>query len=191
MREFPSSRNEIRQLALELIGFLKKNVKYAPTRPEWTLQNFNLLEKFFGKGENGLGLDCLCKITCSEFLWDFVAYIPYHGNLLVAESEWDNQEKDGVFPEIEKDFEKLQYARSPLKLFMCWPRDPEQADRIIARLQRNIEEISTYYSPGEIFIVYFTWSDEEDGNGFAHILQIDGEPKYQPIIGERFEIAAK
>jgi hypothetical protein len=152
-----------------------------------------LLRKFFGKGKDGLGLDYFPDDTESEFLWDFVAYIPYRGILLVAESEWDNKERDNIFKELERDFDKLLYARSPLKLLMCWNKNPEQAERIRARLQINIEGNCTYYSPGEVFIVYCTWRDEENGRkeDIAYILQIDGEPKYQPIVGERFEIVTK
>ncbi len=194
MDYFPCSAHEVRQLALKLLDFLKQKVEYAPTRQDWTCQNFRLLQKFFGKGKDGLGLDCFPNDAKGEFLWDFVAYIPYCGNLLVAESEWDNKEQDDRFTELEKDFEKLLYARSPLKLFMCWNKNPEQAERVIARLQLNIKENCTYYSPGEVFIVYFTWRDEGNGKekkDIAYILQVSGEPKYQPINGERFEIVAK
>jgi len=193
MRDFPNSAHEIRQLALKLVEFLKQNVEYAPTRQEWTCQNYRLLRKFFGKGKDGLGLDCLPNDTEGEFLWDFVVYVKERGILLVAESEWDNKERDDIFPELEKDFEKLLYARSPLKLLMCWNKNPEQAERIRARLQADIEGICTYYSPGEVFIVYCTWRDEGNGKkeDIPYILQMNGEPKYQPTAGERFEIATK
>ena len=190
MLDFPSSKNEVRQLALKLAKFLKQNVKYAHTRQEWTFQNFYLLERFFGK--EGLGLDCQPNDAEGEFLWDFVAYIKYRGILLVAESEWDNNEVDNIVPELEKDFDKLLYARSPLKLFMCWIKYPEQAEKIRERLQINLEGNCTYYSPGEAFIIFCTWRDEGDGNnGIAYILQIDGEPKYQAKATERFEIDEK
>jgi len=192
MLDFPSTAHDVRQLALELVGFLKKNINNThPPRRNWNCQNFNLLEKFFGK--EGLGLDYFPNDTEVEFRWDFVAYVPYRGNLLVAESEWDNRELEGKFPELERDFDKLLYARSPLKLFMCRIGDPEHAERIRVRLQKNIEENCTYYSPAEVFIVYCVWWTEENGENrdIAYVSQIDGEPKYQPIGGEKFEIAAK
>lgn len=108
----------------------------------------------------------------------------------MAESEWDNIERDSRFPELEKDFDKLLYARSPLKLFMCRIENPEHAKRICTALQENIAGNCTYYSPGEVFIIYCVWWSEENGKNrdIAYILQIDGEPKYQPIDGEHFEI---
>ena len=193
MHDFPSSPDDVRQLALRLIVFLKKNIGNTCGRQEWTYRNFDFLQKFFGKGKEGLGLDCCPNDTESEFLWDFVAYIPCRGNLLVAESEWDNSELENRFPELEKDFDKLLYSRSPIKLFMCRIENPEQAEKIRARLQTNIEENCSYYSAGEVFIIYCVWWAEKNGDNrdIAHMLQIDGKPNYQAIGGKRFEIAAK
>jgi hypothetical protein len=189
MRDFPNSAHEVRQLALKLVEFLKKNIENThPPRSNWSRQNFNLLEMFFGKGEKGLDLDCLCMTTCSEFLWDFVAYIKERGNLLVAESEWLTDQA-----ELEKDFEKLLYARSPLKLFMCRIRSEEETEAIRSSLEHIMRSCCIYYSPGEVFIIYCVWWALQDGinRDIAYILQLDGEPVYQPIGGEHFEIAAK
>jgi hypothetical protein len=176
-----------------MIEFLKKNIENTRGRQEWTYRNFDLLQKFFGKGNDGLGLDCCPNDTECEFLWDFVAYIPHRGNLLIAESEWDNTEWENKFPELEKDFDKLLYSRSPIKLFMCRIDNPEQAERIRARLQTNIEESCSYYSSGEAFIIYCVWWAEKNGENrdIAYMVQIDGEPNYQPIGGSRFEIATE
>lgn len=191
MREFPRSAHEVRQLASDLIKFLKSNMENTHGRQKWTFHNIDLLQTFFGK--EGLGVDFFPNDAEGEFLWDFGAYIEEHGLLLVAESEWDNKERDNTFPELEKDFDKLLYARSPLKLFMCWIKHPEMAESICARLQKNIEKNCTYYSPGEVFIIYCVWWAEQNGKNrdIAYILQIDGEPKYQPIIGERFKVVAE
>lgn len=187
MFDFPGSANEIRQLAVDLIRFLKENVKNTqPPRRNWNCQNFNLLETFFGKEEGGLGLDCFDHDTEGEFLWDFAAYVKERGNLLVAESEWLTDQA-----ELNRDFEKLLYARSPLKLFMCRIRNAEEAGNIRSSLENIMKSCSTYYSPGEVFIVYCVWWAMQDGinRDIAFILQIDGTPKYQPIGSERFEIA--
>lgn len=191
MRDFPSSAYEIRQLAFKLIEFLKKNIKNTHSRQAWTYQNIDLLQKFLGK--EGLGLDCCPNDTEGEFLWDFVAYIKERGLLLVAESEWDNSARDSRFPELERDFDKLLYARSPLKLFMCRMTNTEDAKRICESLQEHIEGNCTYYSSAEVFIIYCVWWAEENGENrdIAYILQMNGEPNYQPIGGKHFEIAAK
>jgi hypothetical protein len=186
MLDFPNSANEVRQLALKLIGFLKKNIRNTLGRPEWGDQNFDLLQRFFGKGEDGLGLDCFSGNSKNEFRWDFVAYIEGRGLLLVAESEWDNK-----LIELESDFDKLLYPRSPLKLFMCRIRNPEEAERIRVSLSNLVRSNCAHYSSGEIFIIYCVWWAGSNGENrdIAYILQIEGEPNYQPIGDVYFEFA--
>jgi hypothetical protein len=186
VRDFPNSANDVRQLALELVDFLKKNIRNTLKRPEWGDQNFDLLQRFFGKGEEGLGLDCFSRNSKNEFRWDFVAYIEGRGLLLVAESEWDNRQT-----ELEKDFDRLLYLRSPLKLFMCRIRNPEEAEKIRLSLNNLIRSNCAHYSPGEIFIVYCVWWAEENGGNrdIAYALQIGGEPNYRLIGDEQFEPA--
>jgi hypothetical protein len=196
MRDFPSSADDVRQLALTLIEFLKKNIKDTHGRQRWTCRNFELLQEFFGKGREGLGLGCCPNDAESEFLWDFVAYIKERGLLFVAESEWDRGES-----EIAHDFEKLLYPRSPLKLFICRIDEKittaieaeAEAKRICLALEHNMETTCAYYSPGEVYIVYCVWFAEKNGDNrdIAYILQIDGEPNYQPIGARRFEAAPK
>jgi hypothetical protein len=192
MRDFPSSANDIRELAVRLIVFLKEKIKNTFGQQQWSDQNFQFLHEFFGKGQGGLGLDCRSNGAEGEFLWDFTAYIKERGLLLVAEPEWDNCEQGGKFPELEKDFDKLLYARSPLKLFMCRIENPEHAERIRARLQANTKENCAYYSSGEVFIIYCVWWAEENGKNrdIAYLLQVKDEPKYQRIDGEDFKIVA-
>lgn len=194
MIDFPKSAAETRELAEQLVRFLRHNRPNTKTRPGWTDQNIWLLEKFFSK----LGVDC--EFTGSrngkEFLWDFDGYIKKTGILVTAESEFDTKHS-----EIEKDFDRLLYGSSPLKLMICridkkYPTlaaAAAEAESIRQRLETDIRENCTHYPPGAVFVIYCAWWAEEGGSNrdFAYILQVKGEPCYAPVERDQhFQLAS-
>jgi hypothetical protein len=129
-----------------------------------------------------------------EFLWDFVGYIKGRGILIAAESEWNNRESS-----LREDFEKLLYVRSPLKLFMCRLKSKDQraaeseAESLHQNLRKLMEGTCTYYSRGEIFIIYCVWWAHEGGENrdIAYVLPVSGEPDYVDIESDKqFELAS-
>ena len=187
--EFPKSRDEIRALAQELVTHLHDGIKNTqPPRERWSAQNFDLLHGF----ADLKGCDSYSLYRKYEYLWDFMAFI--HGSelLLAAESEWDPTDR-----EINRDFAKLLYARSPLKLMMCRidrPEDTEEkATRRVEEIRRSLEElvreVCANYPPGEAIVLYCVWWALDDGKNRdkAFILQTDGEPNYQKLGDEHFE----
>jgi hypothetical protein len=186
--ELPRNSAAIKELATELVHYLKGNIRNTKSPVDWTWQNFSLLDRFFG--DRG----CYQNFTGSgegpEFLWDFTAYIPYQGMLLVAESEHDTK-----YEEIAKDFDRLLYSNAPLKLMMCRiERDRntheanEEALRIQERLLENVRQNCTNYSGGDVIIVYCVWWALPDGKNrdFAYLLQIEGEPEHRGAKGKSF-----
>jgi hypothetical protein len=191
MTDFPNSRAEIKQTADDLVKFLRGNIHDTGTKPDprraWTKQNIDLLEQFF----RGLGVDCSFTSSANghEFLWDFVGYVKYQGNLGTAESEWSTKHKD-----IAEDFDRLLYGVSPLKLMICRidtefqtvDSAQEEAERIRLCLEDNLKHNSIHYCSGEVFIIYCVWwAAEGENRDFAYILQVDGEPNYVPVREEQ------
>jgi hypothetical protein len=126
-----------------------------------------------------------------EFLWDFIGYIQWRGILIVAESEHLTS-----LSEIRRDFDKLLYSSSPIKLMICRidrkcsteERAQEEAERIQSTLREDIAGSCAHYPPGSVFILYCVWWAHEGINkDFASILQIDGEPCYRSATDRWFE----
>lgn len=174
MLNFPNSAFEIKQSAERLVKFLRENIQDTAGRPEWSERNFNLLRKFTADYDAANFPSDKEK----EFLWDFVAYINGRGILLAAESEWNSEPH-----EIEKDFEKLLYVRSPLKLMLCRMSTEEQAEGIRTRLSYFAARTCTEFSPAEVFILYCVWwtGEGKENRDRAYILQIAGEPCHVPM----------
>ncbi len=191
MKDFPKSREGVSQLAEELVRFLTKEMDATLPAPEWKAQNFELLNKFLRN------VHCTeCRFTGStgegEFLWDFHGYLGFKGMLITAESEYDSNHA-----EIAKDFDRLLYGISPLKLMICRidkrcttiDSAREVAEEIRVRLEGDIKRSSIQYCAGEVFILYCAWwwadADGERNRDFAYILQVDGDPNYVPVREEQ------
>jgi hypothetical protein len=186
MKSFPNSAHDIETLAHKLVKFLQDKVENTETRTEWSKQNFRLLQEF------SKDYEAVCfpdkEAGEKEFLWDFVGYIQGRGLLLAVESEWDKK-----ISELKKDFEKLLYVRSPLKLMLCRMKTEADAEEIRSQLQAFAEDTCKEYSPAEVFIIYCVWwakdeGESRDNRDFAYMLQINGKPVHRPILNERFRL---
>jgi hypothetical protein len=187
MENFPTSSQECRNLAKKLIDFLRERIGNTNERRGWTKRNICLLQRFADQEGFASFPDRREGRAEKQFLWDYVAYAEGRGLVLVAESEHDNGTKDKE--EFQRDFEKLLYVRSPLKLMLCWAKSVEKAREILSWVKRCMEPPSneptcTEFSPAEVFILFCTCSDKQD---FVYQLQIGGEPMHRPISGEDFE----
>ncbi len=87
------------------------------------------------------------------------------------------------------DFEKLFYARSPIKLFMCRVASEKEAEERSNSLFKFMDEACKAFGPGEIFIIYFVWWAESGGTDrdMAYYMQVDGELSYAGIEGKSFQ----
>jgi hypothetical protein len=85
MTGFPNSAHDIKELAYELVKFLRCKIENTKTQIEWSDQNFRLLRKF--SKEHGAASFPDRETGEKEFLWDFVGYIQGRGLLLAVESE--------------------------------------------------------------------------------------------------------
>jgi len=180
MLEFPNSAEQVRESAHVLVKFLRESIKDTHDRQGWSYQNFKLLGEFSEK----YGATSYPSDNENEFMWDFVAYMAKTGILLAAESEWST-----VLNEVDYDFEKLLYVRSPLKLFLCRVRTEEEAETLRSRLSEVARTTCSGFSPSEVFILYCVWWADGDGNNRdrAYILQIPGEPMHVPIGSADFQ----
>jgi len=63
----------------------------------------------------------------------------------------------------------------------------EEAERVRLKLEKCVRENCTYYSRGEVLIVYCVWYADKDGNNqdFAYTFQVDGEPDYVSVQREQ------
>jgi hypothetical protein len=181
MTEFPTSAPDNLDQAKALVAFLRKRGN-TMTASEWTRENIGLLDEYFRKK----GLACFHSSSQdgSEFLWDFAAYAKNHGILIVAESEHSKSNYALTY-----DFEKLFYARSTMKLFICRVGRSEEAEEQSEILNKFMHETCKVFSPGEIFILYFVWWAEEGGpnRDVAYFLQVDGPLNYVGIEGKKFQ----
>jgi hypothetical protein len=178
--DLPTTSTQSKALAVELVQFLKKNIKNTKIRSEWSAQNFRLLRKFARmKGAGGYPTSDPrnSKKRKALFLWDFVAY-GGKGLLFVAESEWEKKDAG-----LKHDFEKLLYVRSPVKLFMCRMKTGQEPAEVKAKLLRYMRSVCSYYSAGEVFILYFVWWSITDGKNrdVAYYLQIPGESEHVEV----------
>jgi len=171
------------------VNHLKSGIRDTQTRIDWTWQNVRLLDEFFSPR----GVDCSFhgSKTSGEFLWDFIGYIKERGILIVAESEFLTDHG-----EIRKDFDKLLYSSSPIKLMICridkkfstQADAKEEAEKIQSELQTDIAGSCAHYPPGSVFILYCVWWAQEGTNrDSSFILQIGGEPCYRSANDRCFE----
>jgi hypothetical protein len=169
--------DQARALVAELHN--RRNTK---TALDWTRENINWLDDYFRRK----GLACFHSRSQdgSEFLWDFAAYAKNHGVLIVAESEHSKSNYALTY-----DFEKLFYARSPMKLFICRVGSEVEAEKQSEILNEFMHETCKVFSPGEIFILYFVWWAEEGGpnRDVAYFLQVDGPLNYVGIESKKFQ----
>ena len=184
MTDFPKSAREPRALAERLVMHLKGGIKNTRGPAGiWTGRNLTLLGEFC-RNEGIDPIYTACE-TGPECLWDFLGYVYEKGILIAAESEFNTNHD-----EIAKDFDKLLYGSSPIKLMICridtkYPNlslATKEAERIRVRLGRDAKGSCAHYPPASVFIIYCVWWAEEGGpnRDFAYILQIDGEPTYSP-----------
>lgn len=181
------STSEIRDAAHELIRHLKGNIRDTHGRSEWTAQNLSLLRSFAAK-KKSKDFPTAKETSASErrgaFLWDFIAYTQGRGILLAAESEFENS-KDSILI----DFDKLLYVRSALKVMLCRVDSEKMAKLIRDWLEEFMKGACREYSPSEAFVLYCVWWAGADGKNrdIAFVLQVNGDPHYVAITGERFE----
>jgi hypothetical protein len=181
-----STREEYRDFAKDLVDFLREHIGNTNERKGWTKRNICLLQRFADKNGFTSFPDKRGGKTERQFLWDYVAYSPYRGLVIVAESEHDNRTKDKKV--FQHDFEKLLYVRSPVKLMLCWAKTKKKAEQILSWVGACMKPPSqkptcTEFSPAEVFILYCTCSDKQD---FVYWLQIDGKPMHRAIKDEVF-----
>lgn len=188
MTQFPTSAFAIREFADNLVNFLSTNLKHtkSETGEQWTSENFRCLDQFFQqdvttyhKGK----VDEKLQKRDGEFLWDFTAFLEKQRLLLAAESE---RKDHGT--ELERDFDKLLYAKAPVKLFMCWAERSNVAEKIRGNLQNFMHTNRAEFSPGEVFVLYCLCLPDIDGHNqdIAYRLQIAGEPCHSEINSAPF-----
>jgi hypothetical protein len=183
MTDFPKSASEARALAIELVRQLKHRTNTC-SQPDWKVRNFKLLDEFCRT--NGIDPVYSGAKTGPECLWDFVGYLKEKGMLITGESEFSTCDDEAA-----KDFDKLLYGSSPIKLMICridnkYPTAAaasREADRIQRHLEEHVKGNCTHYPPGSVFILYCVWWAEEGGpnRDFAYILQVNGEPNYVSV----------
>ena len=122
LNDLPQSSSAIRTLAEKLVCHLKDKFKNTQQGvDDWNERNKHVLDEFF------CCRDCQCNFTRSkagrEFLWDFTAYIPSKGMLLVGESE-----RDPHYERIVEDFDKLLYSNAPIRLMICRIDEQEESE---------------------------------------------------------------
>lgn len=185
------SAKEALELSDRLVKFLKSGIRDTHHQGEWTQRNFALLRQFaqeIDAESYPSAKDAPTEQKAKEFLWDFIAYQPKKGIALAVESEHNNHQHA-----ILEDFEKLLYVRSPVKLMMCRVHDRVDAERQAIQIkewtQEFMEQTCTWYSPGEVFVLYCVWwsGQARDNRDFAFRLQIKGEFDYRSITSEKFE----
>jgi hypothetical protein len=182
-------------LAKKLINSLHSGIENTHLRPEWTKQNLDLLRAFANEqGAESYPSDPKAPDREGQFLWDFIAYKPGHGILLAAESEHDNEKR-----EIARDFEKLLYVRSPVKLMLCrldhrhrtFDDARAEANSIKNEMEKCMRRSCDWYTPGEVFVLYCVWWAEAGGTNrdVAFLLKIEGDLKYAPLGAAEFTVA--
>ena len=175
---FPASGAEIKQLGVLLIEHLR-TIPDTHEQKEWTSANLKALRTFRMPNSD---LQHFPPSPDSNqknaFLWDYIAYQQGHGILVVAESEHNYKDVDG----LKHDFEKLFYAIAPIKLFMFIGHREQEVDQrtdtIVAKLRAYMTECCSRFMPGELYILYCrTWKRDDGNSGDrAYFLQIPGEP---------------
>jgi hypothetical protein len=181
MPEIPNTRETIRNFATTLVNALREGRGDTKNQREWSDRNFEVLKEFARKHDADSFPDKTNRNK--QFLWDFIGYIEQRGLLIAAESEWKKQPD-----EIQHDFEKLLYVKSPIKLMMCRINKESEAEEIRSRLQHFMETTCTEYSSGEVYVIYCVWwaGKEKENRDVAYWLQIEGDPTHVPISNVKF-----
>ena len=167
-----------------LVQHLRKELGDTNGRLAWTTRNLSALHSFPGQGYE---IQHFPPPGSSNqkgaFLWDYVAYQQDSGILIVAETEFDSKVN-----KLLEDFDKLLYAKAPIKVFMFWlDKNEESFEEVVAQIAEHMASCSEY-SPGEIYVLYCrTWANSDGSNGdFASWLQISGEPSLPDSSRKRF-----
>jgi hypothetical protein len=185
---FGYSADEILTLGKALVDHLRKGIVDTQGQSYWSGANFESLRAFkYGNLDieyypSGVGKD-----RKAEFLFDLIAYVPGKGILIAAESEWINRHIE----EIQHDFEKLLYVRSPIELMLCRiDGDKVTAEETKSQLSRHMQKCCSEFSPGELFIIYCVgWKGSEiSRSDVTYQLQIEGEPMHRGLDGEEFTL---
>jgi len=191
MLDFPNSAPDIKKLAEKLVRHLHGKLENTHDRKGWSGRNFKVLTEFFRPH----GIACFPGEDGPQFLWDFVGYVNGRGILIAAESELSREQG-----EVEYDFEKLLYVRSPIKLVLCRLRATsgaeaeEEAKSICSSLRNFMNSTCKNYSPGEVFILYCVWWAIDGGpnRDIAYTLQVHGDPICQPLDDdEQFQLVSR
>lgn len=189
MTNFPQTAQETKDLALKLVMHLKREIENTKgSAKNWTSQNFALLSKFcFDEGIDPIYSGGEAGPEC---LWDFMGYFREKGVVITAESEFSTDHD-----EIAKDFDKLLYGSSPIKLMICridkkysdLPEASNEADKIRQHLESQIKGNCTQYPAGSVFVIYCVWWAENGGpnRDFPYILIIDGDPHYVSVRNDQ------
>jgi hypothetical protein len=181
---FPSTASETKALALRLVQHLRQELKDTYNRKEWTARNLDALRSFSNHEYVLTHFPSEGSYKKGEFLYDYIAYQQDTGILIAAESEWNQK-----LHELQKDFDKLLYVRSPIKVFLFWLRKDEAAiENAFSELTKCMTWCSEY-SPGEVYVLYCRTYTNGDGSNGDHVrwLQIEGEPSHCSLNGKIFE----
>ncbi len=170
-----------------LVKVLRAGIENTIRRDEWTQRNLSLLREFarqqvaqsYPSERNGPAEE-----KARQFLWDFIAYLEGKGVLLAAETEFDDHKH-----ELLRDFEKLLYVRSPLKLMMCRVDGEVEANQIKSWLKEFMIATCSWFSPGEVFILYCVyWAEPAGANrDFVYAIRLNGDLNYIAVTTEEFE----
>ena len=70
--------------------------------------------------------------------WDYIAYQQDSGILIVAETEFDSK-----INKLLEDFDKLLYAKAPIKVFMFWlDKNEESFEEVVAQIAEHMASCS-------------------------------------------------
>jgi hypothetical protein len=178
---------KIRAIASDLVDHLRVELTDTSDRRGWTDKNIYALQSF---NPEGFALECSPWSASDgsdargEFLWDFTSNVKGTGLLIAVESEWRNE-----IDEIRRDFKKLLYVRSPIKLMICRVDEKKVFGACICdELFKCMKDECSEFVPGELFIIYCRkWSNDDGSNGdIVFQLQIEGEPVHRCITAETF-----
>ena len=187
--DLPRTSAAIKELATELAVPEMQNQKHPTTRYQLDLSEHLSARQVL----RDRGCDCnFTSTTCAEFLWDFTAYIPFKGMLLVG-----NLEHDTDHNKITEDFDKLLYSNAPLKLMMCRiekkydhaqsGRDGSTTDsgRTSGACPTELHELLRRRCRCCVLCVGGTQGGKS--RDFAYMLQVEGEPNRRDAKGKSFE----
>jgi len=150
---------------MQVVRYLRANIEDTQERVDWTTQGLDTLRAFCDdSSQHPYSLESYPPSGSNQkgsFLWDYVAYQQDTGILITAESEHDNH-----LGALARDFDKLLYANSPIKLFIFRTEEDTPAImRIVDHLTKHMASC-TEYSPAEVYVLYCRrWRNEEGIRG--------------------------